>query len=165
MQKVECRVQNSAFFIPPSTLKWSPWSDLHRRIRVYETRPVAAEAQGLRKIRRPNLWLLAKSDFEFRASDFKNGALTWICTTNLRLRRAACRISLHLESVMKCGFGIRKAKLAIAHSALCTPHSAFKWHPWPDSHRLGSVRKTDCSSGFAFTDWLGVTSCRLKVAG
>ena len=27
------------------TRKWSPWSDLHRRIRVYETRPVAAEAQ------------------------------------------------------------------------------------------------------------------------
>ena len=28
-------------------INWSPWSDLHRRIRVYETRPVAAEAQGL----------------------------------------------------------------------------------------------------------------------
>jgi hypothetical protein len=28
--------------------RWSPWSDSHRRIRVYETRPVAAEAQGLR---------------------------------------------------------------------------------------------------------------------
>jgi hypothetical protein len=28
-------------------LKWSPWSDSHRRLRVYETRPVAAEAQGL----------------------------------------------------------------------------------------------------------------------
>src|SRR6266700_1168574 len=28
-------------------LSWSPWSDSHRRIRVYETRPVAAEAQGL----------------------------------------------------------------------------------------------------------------------
>ena len=27
------------------TMKWSPWSDSHRRIRVYETRPVAAEAQ------------------------------------------------------------------------------------------------------------------------
>ena len=25
---------------------WSPWSDSHRRIRVYKTRPVAAEAQG-----------------------------------------------------------------------------------------------------------------------
>ena len=29
-----------------TTMKWSPWSDSHRRIRVYETRPVAAEAQG-----------------------------------------------------------------------------------------------------------------------
>ena len=27
-------------------INWSPWSDSHRRIRVYETRPVAAEAQG-----------------------------------------------------------------------------------------------------------------------
>ena len=26
-------------------LKWGLWSDSHRRIRVYETRPVAAEAQ------------------------------------------------------------------------------------------------------------------------
>ena len=26
--------------------KWSPWSDSHRRIRVYETRPVAAEGTG-----------------------------------------------------------------------------------------------------------------------
>ena len=25
---------------------WGPWSDSHRRLRVYETRPVAAEAQG-----------------------------------------------------------------------------------------------------------------------
>src|SRR5205814_8109461 len=25
---------------------WALWSDLHRRLRVYETRPVAAEAQG-----------------------------------------------------------------------------------------------------------------------
>jgi hypothetical protein len=28
-------------------IKWSLWSDSHRRIRVYETRPVAAEAQRL----------------------------------------------------------------------------------------------------------------------
>ncbi len=25
---------------------WGPWSDSHRRLRVYETRPVASEAQG-----------------------------------------------------------------------------------------------------------------------
>ena len=30
---------------PSTSGNWSPWSDLHRRIRVYETRPVAAEAQ------------------------------------------------------------------------------------------------------------------------
>ena len=29
------------------TIKWSPGSDSHRRLRVYETRPVAAEARGL----------------------------------------------------------------------------------------------------------------------
>ena len=34
-----------------TTMKWSPWSDSHRRIRVYETRPVAAEARGLGKWR------------------------------------------------------------------------------------------------------------------
>src|SRR6185503_5551392 len=33
---------------------WSPWSDSHRRIRVYETRPVATEAQGLTKCRIQN---------------------------------------------------------------------------------------------------------------
>src|SRR5580765_5036759 len=54
MQKVKCRMKNSAFSIPPSALEWSPWSDLHRRIRVYETRPVAAEAQGPTKCRRRN---------------------------------------------------------------------------------------------------------------
>jgi hypothetical protein len=32
------------------TIKWGPWSDSHRRIRVYETRPVAAEAQGLKMV-------------------------------------------------------------------------------------------------------------------
>ena len=31
-------------------MKWGPWSDSHRRIRVYETRPVAAEAQGHLKV-------------------------------------------------------------------------------------------------------------------
>ena len=31
-------------------MKWGPWSDSHRRIRVYETRPVAAEAQGLKMV-------------------------------------------------------------------------------------------------------------------
>ena len=30
---------------------WGLWSDLHRRLRVYETRPVAAEARGLGKWR------------------------------------------------------------------------------------------------------------------
>src|SRR2546422_82828 len=31
------------------TINWSLWSDSHRRIRVYKTRPVAAEAQRRRK--------------------------------------------------------------------------------------------------------------------
>ena len=33
------------------TMKWGPWSDSHRRIVVYETTPVAAEAQGLQNLR------------------------------------------------------------------------------------------------------------------
>lgn len=32
---------------PAQSEGWSPGSDSHRRIRVYETRPVAAEARGL----------------------------------------------------------------------------------------------------------------------
>ena len=39
---------HSAIFISHSAFEWGPWSDSHRRIRVYETRPVAAEAQGLK---------------------------------------------------------------------------------------------------------------------
>src|SRR5262249_42897006 len=56
----ECRLTSDAAELlrsRPSTLDtrhstlvtratWGPWSDSHRRIRVYETRPVAAEAQG-----------------------------------------------------------------------------------------------------------------------
>ena len=57
-------------------------------MRIYKIRPVAAEAQ------RQGI-----------------GALTWICTTSLRLRRAACRTSYTLRA----------------------------WHPWPDSHRLGTA--------------------------
>jgi hypothetical protein len=30
--------------------KWSPWSDSHRRLVIYEITPVAAEAQGLLKL-------------------------------------------------------------------------------------------------------------------
>src|SRR5260370_33612655 len=37
-------ILHSTFFLLHSI--WSPWSDSHRRIRVYETRPVASEAQG-----------------------------------------------------------------------------------------------------------------------
>ena len=35
------------YYITTLNKIWSPWSDLHRRIAVYETAPVAAEAQGL----------------------------------------------------------------------------------------------------------------------
>src|SRR5436305_10751937 len=59
-------------------IKWSPWSDSHRRIRVYETRPVAAEAQG-------PLSAKCRMKNAERKLQLKIGALTWICTTNLRL--------------------------------------------------------------------------------
>ena len=39
----------------------------------------------------------------------KTGALTWTCTTNLRLRKAACRTDYTLRA---------------------------NWRSWPDSHRL-----------------------------
>ena len=39
--------QGEMLLVTPQSC-WSPWSDSHRRIRVYETRPVAAEAQGQR---------------------------------------------------------------------------------------------------------------------
>src|SRR6266536_4439766 len=32
-------------------MKWGPWSDLHRRLRVYEIRPIAAEARGFEILR------------------------------------------------------------------------------------------------------------------
>ena len=46
----------------------------------------------------------------WRHRGFENGALTWICTTNLRLRKAACRTDYTL--------------------------GALEWRPWPDAHRL-----------------------------
>src|SRR5438105_11861547 len=67
---------------------WSLWSDSHLRIRVYKTRPVAAEAQRQRNLR----FLI----FDLR---LENGALTWICTTNFRLRRAACRTNYTLRAI------------------------------------------------------------------
>ena len=47
---------------------WSPWSDLHRRIRVYETRPVASEAQGLKVVSTAGI-APATSAFAGRRSD------------------------------------------------------------------------------------------------
>src|SRR3954451_23450851 len=38
--------KDPGFCTTHSAFKWGPWSDSHRRLRVYETRPVAAEAQG-----------------------------------------------------------------------------------------------------------------------
>ena len=49
-------------------IKWGPWSDSHRRIRVYETRPVAAEAQGLKVVSTAGI-APATSAFAGRRSD------------------------------------------------------------------------------------------------
>src|SRR3974390_2502034 len=49
MKNAECRSAASFCTLHPS-FEWGPWSDSHRRIRVYETRPVAAEAQGLKMV-------------------------------------------------------------------------------------------------------------------
>src|SRR5437773_9692902 len=58
-----------------TTKKWSPWSDSHRRIRVYETRPVAAEAQGRKKfeIRNSKLEAMTKADTQFTRSQSLHG--------------------------------------------------------------------------------------------
>src|SRR4030095_6642134 len=88
-------------------LKWSPWSDSHRRIRVYETRPVAAEARGRWKMSNDEFRMTKcswspvdqpVSSFDLRVASFKIGAPTWICTTNFRLRRAACRTNYTLRA-------------------------------------------------------------------
>ena len=60
-------------------------------------------------------WKVQSEEFRLNSafcihSSFKIGALTWICTTNFRLRRAACR----------SGYTLRA-----------------NWRPWSDSHRLG----------------------------
>src|SRR3989442_8982251 len=53
-----------------TTMKWSLWSDSHRRIRVYETRPVAAEAQG-RKWR-------PRQELHMRPPPSQGGALIYL---------------------------------------------------------------------------------------
>ena len=70
-------------------LKWIPWSDSHRRIAVYETAPVAAEAQGL-----------------------EIGALTWTCTTSFRLRKAACRTNYTLRAMVSAA-GLAPARVCL----------------------------------------------------
>src|ERR1017187_2717682 len=52
-------------------LKWSPGSDSHRRLRVYETRPVAAEARGLSK------WC-PRQESHLRPSASQAGALIYL---------------------------------------------------------------------------------------
>jgi hypothetical protein len=39
------------------------------------------------------------SSFYIHTSSFESGALTWSCTTNLRLRRAACGTNYTLRAV------------------------------------------------------------------
>ena len=105
-------VRNADRGVPHSALttphwKWGPRSDSHRRIRVYETRPVAAEGTGAVGKAEGRMM---KAEFRLHASAFQTGALTWICTTILRFRKAVCTSIYTLRA---------------------------NWHPWPDLHRLG----------------------------
>ena len=75
----------SVFHNPRSAFEWGPWSDSHRRIRVYETRPVATEAQGQSndRLRMDVSRRGGRSDPAVKSS-IRNrkchGALTWTCT-------------------------------------------------------------------------------------
>jgi hypothetical protein len=80
-------------------MKWSLWSDLHRRLAVYETAPVAAEAQRRKTNEEVRMQNEETSAFFIQPSSLKSGALTWICTTNFRLRRAACKTNYTLRAI------------------------------------------------------------------
>src|ERR1041385_6771874 len=73
------------------------------RPRIYETCPVAAEARGLNLLR-IEIRNSKRASPKFQKISTKPdqplpiGALTWICTTNLRLRRAACRTHYTLRA-------------------------------------------------------------------
>ena len=92
---------------PPNSAfeKWSPRSDSHRRIRVYETRPVAAEAQGQRQIRRPKSEGRRKPEFRNPNDEAPRrfGFLKWRSHVDLHHElppsQSGVQNSLHLESV------------------------------------------------------------------
>ena len=71
--------------------------DHHKEACRAEARRAKAGAPGRTRtdeygFTKPALWLLRHKGFEI-------GALTWICTTNFRLRRAACRTNYTLRAV------------------------------------------------------------------
>jgi hypothetical protein len=105
-------VWNSHLKLLPSSLEnWSPWSDSHRRIRVYETRPVAAEAQGLS--------INWRSHVDSHHEPSPSQGEMQICYT---LRAKTLTLDDGNSPVIRA-------------SSLVIPVRA--WHPWPDSHRLG----------------------------
>jgi hypothetical protein len=58
------------------------------------------------------------------------GALTWVCTTNLRLRKAACRTDYTLRANGNAEFRMKNAELSSRlASAFCIHPSAFNWYP------------------------------------
>ena len=77
----------SAALTPQSC--WSPWSDSHRRIRVYETRPVAAVGTGA------------------------NGVHGRNCTCDLHLRKVALWISLSYADRMASVAGLAPARTGL----------------------------------------------------
>src|SRR5437870_10545242 len=95
------------------TMKWSPWSDLHRRIRVYETRPVAAEAQGRSEMSSDEIRMTNEtvhdgcrpdSSFDIRHSTFELHHLEWCSHVDLHHEpppsQSGVQNWLHLESVV-----------------------------------------------------------------
>jgi hypothetical protein len=85
-------------------LKWSGSRDLHpdrllhrERCCYYTTILIRTGAPGRTRTDEYEFTKLAL--LLLKAQGLENGALTWICTTNLRLRRAACRANYTLRAI------------------------------------------------------------------
>src|SRR5213080_1307922 len=111
-----------------TTMKWSPWSDSHRRIRVYETRPVAAEARGLGKWRSH-----VDLHHEFPAS--QTGVQNY-----LHLESMASVIGL---APIRPGLKDRLRELLCIHGPLAEGHKSGHWSRNRTDTSWASARRAD----------------------
>lgn len=116
---------------------WSPWSDSHRRIRVYKTRPVAAEAQGRWK------WGIKNCELRMRgASPVRSASGVGVRHSPFSIRHLkwCSHVDLHHEPPPSQGGvqGSRYTLRALASVAGLAP--------------ARTCLKAGCASCFAFTD-------------